>query len=288
MNSFREKRLRVTLVMAGANSVFPGTNSNTLTLENMRISAKVQSVNRLSTQVELRIFGMRPVDMDALTIAWSQAPIVLDNLVILEADSGLGYSQVFKGTIIEAQPDYNAAPDVCFCVMAMTGYYQKITPAEPTSYQAAADIDTIAAAFADQMGLNFINGGALGTLAEGAYFWGSLYDQLAQACEATKTDFYIFGDTLLITAAGQPQRDLPAVELSPQSGLVGYPMFERSGLLVSAIFDPAFLCGTPIEVRGDVPAANGRWYPYRMLHILDAFNPRGQWLTQMQCTKVIT
>jgi hypothetical protein len=287
VNSFTQKKLRVTLIMAGANSIFPGTNSNTLVLEGMRVAARVQSVARLATQADIRIFGMKAADMDALTVAWANPPVVLDHLVILEADNGAGYVQVFKGTITEAQPDYPGMPNVSFNLLAVTGYFRKINPAEPTSYPASADIDTIAAGFAGQMDLSFVNGGAFGTLSEGAYFWGTLWDQLAQACDATNTDFYVFGDTLLITAAGAPATQEPSVILTPQSGLIGYPSYERSGLIVTAIFDPAFTCGTPLEIRSAVPSATGRWYPYSLTHFLEAKMPRGQWLSQMQCLRVL-
>lgn len=289
MNSFTQKKLRVTLIMSGANSVFPGTNSNTLTLENMRMSARVQQVARLATAAEIRIYGMKAADMDALTVAWANPPVVLDHLVILEADNGGGYVQVFKGTITEAQPDYRSAPDVAFSLLAVTGYFQKINAAEPRSFPTAADIDTIAAGIVGEMGADwtFVNGGALGTLAEGAYFWGTLWDQLAQACEATNSDFYVFGDTVLITAGGQPANAEPSVMLSPDSGLIGYPCYERAGLLVMAIFDPAFTCGTAIEIKGAIPSATGRWYPYTMTHNLESRMPRGQWATQMQCLRVL-
>lgn len=288
MKSFTQKRLRVTFIMAGADSVFPGTNDNTLILEDFAVSSRVQAVARLSTQADIRIYGMLAADMDALTIAWSQAPIVLDNIIILEADSGNGFVQVFKGTIIEAQPDYKSMPNVAFTVLASTGYFQKINPAPPRSFPGASDIDTIAAGIVADMGQNFafVNGGADGTLAEGAYFWGTLWDQLAQACAACNTDFYVFGDTVLILPAGQPIQDQPAVVLTPETGLIGYPMFDRSGLLVSAIFDPALTCGTPIEIGGDIPAANGRWYPYSLAYFLDARVPRGQWMAQLMCNKV--
>jgi hypothetical protein len=288
MNSFTQKKLRVTLIMAGANSVFPGTNSNTLVMENLRVAARVQGVARLATQADIRIYGMKAVDMDALTVAWANPPVVLDHLVILEADNGGGFRQVFKGTIVEAQPDYQSMPDVSFSLLAVTGYSRKINPAEPTSYPAAADIDTIAAGFATQMDFSFVNGGAFGVLSKGAYFWGTLWDQLTQACEATNTDFYVFGDTLLITAAGEPATvEDPTVILTPQSGLIGYPSYERSGLSVSAIFDPAFTCGTPLEIHSATPSATGRWYPYSLTHILEAKAPRGQWLSQMQCLRVL-
>lgn len=287
MTSFTQKRLRVTLVMAGANSVFPGTNSNTLVLENMRVSAKVQAVARLATQADIRIHGLKAADMNALTVAWANPPVVLDHLVILEADNGDGYVQVFKGTITEAQPNYKGAPDVSFDLLAVTGYFHKINPAEPRSYPAAADIDTIVGGLAADMGFAYENGGAFGTLNEGAYFWGTLWDQLAQACQATNTDFYVFGDTILITEAGKPSKEQPAVLLNKDTGLIGYPCYERSGLLVAAIFDPAFLCGTPLEIQSAVPSATGRWYPYSLLHVLESRTPRGQWLSQMQCLRVL-
>src|SRR5262245_27014284 len=53
--SFTVKQLRVTLILTGSNAVFPGTNSNTLVLEGLRMSAQVQSVARLATQCDIRI-----------------------------------------------------------------------------------------------------------------------------------------------------------------------------------------------------------------------------------------
>lgn len=287
MTSFTHKKLRVTLIMSGANSVFPGTNSNTLILEKMRVSTRVQGVVRLATQADIRIYGMKAADMDALTVAWANPPVVLDHLVILEADNGGGFVQVFKGTITEAQPDYSSAPDVSFNILAVTGYFQKINPSDPLSYPAASDIQSIVAQLAQEMGFTLVDGGATGVLSEGAYFWGSHWDQLAQACEATNTDFYVFGDTILITQAGLPAENQPSVALTPQSGLIGYPSYERSGLIVTAIFDPAFTCGTPLDISGNVPSATGRWYPYSLTHFLESEMPRGQWMSQMQCLRVL-
>lgn len=291
MTSFTAKRLRVTMILAGANAVFPGTNSNTLTLENMRIRAKVQAVARLSTQAEVAIFGMKQADMNALTVAWANPPVVLDHIVIIEANNtGLndGWVQIFKGTIIEAQPDYRAAPDVSFSLLAVTGYFQKINPAAPTSYPETVDIGVAASDIIDRMGApwTYVDGGATGVLSN-PYFWGTLWDQLAQACAAANADFYVQGDEILIVPGGQPRQSAPSVILTPESGLIGYPMFERSGLNVTALFDPAFLCGTPLDIQSAVPNASGRWYPYSIYHVLEARTPRGQWVSQLQCLRVL-
>jgi hypothetical protein len=287
MNSFTQKKLRVTLVMGGTNSVFPGTNSNTLVLENMRMSARVQQATRLATNADVRIYGMKSADMNAMSVIWAKPPVVLDHYVIVEADDGKGYVQVFKGTITEAQPDYQSAPDVCFVIVAVTGYTQKISAAEPTSYPADTDVKIVVKNIVERMGFIFVDGGAQATFAKGAYFWGSLWDQLAQACDWAHADFYVQNNTVMITKKGLPGKDRTAVVLSPDSGLIGYPQYERSGLHVLALYNSAFTCGVPIEVLGAVPAANGRWYPYAMTHILESRTPRGQWLTQLQCLQVL-
>lgn len=291
MTSFTEKRLRAKLILAGANQVFPGTNSNVLELTNMRMSARVEAVARLSTQCELRIFGMLQADMNALTVAWANPPVVLDHVLILEANNtgrGDGWVQVFKGTMIEAQPDYRSAPDVSFNVTAVTGYFQKINPATPTSYPEQVDIGVAASDIVERMGAPwvYVDGGADGVLTN-PYFWGTLWDQLAQACGAANADFYVQGDEVLVVPAGQPRSSAPAVILSPDSGLVGYPMFERAGLNVTALFDPAFLCGTALDIKSSVPNASGRWYPYHLSHNLESRVPNGTWLSQLQCLRVL-
>lgn len=309
MTSFTAKRLRVTLILAGSgtslgnasldslnssgsNAVFPGTNSNTLVLDNMRVSASVQAVARLSTQADIRIYGMKQADMNAVSVAWANPPFVFDHVVILEANNtgrDDGWVQVFKGTIIEAQPDYRAMPDVSFNLLAVTGYFQKINAAEPTSYPETVDIGVAAADIIERMGApwTYVDGGATGVLSN-PYFWGTLWDQLGQACAAANADFYVQGDEILITPAGRARQLEPTIVLSPTTGLVGYPMFERSGLSVTALFDPAFVCGTPLEIISATPPnVAGRWYPYSLTHSLEARVPRGRWFSQLQCLRVL-
>lgn len=291
--SFTAKQLRVTLILAGANTVFPGTNSNTLIVDRLRVSAQIQAVARLATQCELRIFGMRQQDMSALTVVWANPPIVLDHIVIVEANNtgrDDGWVQVFKGTIVEAQPDYRSQPDVSFSILAVTGYFVKVNPVPPTSYPEQADIGAIASDIVGRMGppwtLTVVDA-ANDVVLSNSYFSGTLWDQLAQACQAANCDFYVQGDEILITPNGLPRDSIPSVVLSPESGLVGYPMFERSGLNVSAEFDPAFQCGSALDIQSSVPNATGRWFPYSMFHELESEMPGGRWFTTMQCLRVL-
>jgi len=292
MNSFTEKRLRVTLIMAAPGAVFPGTNSNTLIIENLRIRASVQAVARLATQAEVAIHGMRVADMNAFSVLWSQPPVVLNNIMILESNStgkADGWVQVFKGTIKEAQPDYQSMPDVAFTLLAVTGYHLKINPVEPISYTDEVDISTVVQDMVAIMGDPWtlvIGDGVEGTLSS-PHFNGTLWDQLAEACAAVKCDFYVQGDQILVTRYQQPRNTQPAVVLAAYSGLVGYPMYEQAGLSVTALYDPAFLCGFALDIVSVVPNATGRWFPYALTHRLESRVPNGAWLTSMKCTRVL-
>lgn len=286
MSSFTEKKLRATIVLADDSStVFTATGDNTLVIDQLRMSASVTSNARQATQMSLNIWGMLEADMNALTAAWLDPESIRDNLITLEADSGDGYRLVFTGTILEAQPDFRRVPDVPFTILAMIGYYQSINITPPLSFQGAVDIDVLGRYFADQLGMSYVNVGAKAVLND-PYFPSTVFDQLRSACAAAKVDFYFQGRTLVFAPLLQAQTDQPAVVLTPQTGLVGYPMYTRQGLVVTAIYDAAFQCASMIEIQdSQVKGANGRWFPFSMELSLNAYVPNGVWLAVMQCNK---
>lgn len=307
-NSFTVKQLRARFVLDDAGLVFPGTNSNTLIVSGLRMSAQVQASALQQSQMSLRVWGMKRSDMDAITVAWANPPVILNHRVILEANGGDGWSKVFGGTIIEAQPEYRGAPDTFMSLLASVGYFQKIQPVAPAAYTETTDIGLVAGELADKMGFTFVNGGANAVLQGPIYLYGTLLDQLDQACRMASCDYYLTGSastptggarpvgivapddaqgTLTITPRGRPIEGAQvAALLSESTGLVGYPVYSRKGLEVEAFWQPAFGCGVPVEIRSIVPAASGMWYPYSMTHLLDAnMLTGGKWFTQMSCNR---
>jgi hypothetical protein len=286
-NSFTKKRLRVTLILAdSANISFTSTGDNTLILTDNRISARVQSNARQATQMNLKIWGMTLADMDAMTAAWIDPNAIRNNIVILEADGGDGFRPVFTGTILEAQPDFRSAPDVPFQILATIRYFQQIQVVEPLSYKGDVDIAVLGRYLAQQLGMNYDQSPNVKATLTDPYFPGSLWTQLNNVCKAARVDYYFQGDKLVFAPISEAFDTKPAVVLSPDTGLLGYPVYTRRGLNVMAIFDPAFLCGTAIEIRDSlVKGANGRWYPYSIDHALEAELPNGKWISSLQCLR---
>jgi len=280
-----QKQLRITLTTSGG-AVFPGTNSSTLILTGLRMNTVTEQIARLATTADIRIYGMDPADMNALTILFFKTA-VLDQTVLLEANDGSGWTQVFAGTMIEAQPDYSGAPDVFFHIQATFGYFSQVESVKPTGFTGSADVVQIIGVIAGNMGLTVENNGVSGQLSN-PYFPGTYFDQLKSVCQAANVDFYIDGTVLAITPANQPRQNPQPVIIGQQSGLIGYPVFQRFGITVSCIWNPGITGGSPITVQSDLPGANGNWTPLSIRHTLDSMVPGGQWKSELQCFPVPT
>ena len=292
-SSFTAKQLRATITLATPNAMFPGTNSNTLVLTGLRMMAIITAVARSAVTADIKIFGMLQADMNALTVIWFNPPVVQNNTILLEANVGNGWVQVFSGTLFEAQADYTAQPNVFFRFQANQSFATQITAVPPASYTGAASVATIVQALATQMGLAFENNGVTATL-HNPYFPGTAFDQLQRVCWASDTDFYIVGapagssaqGTLAICPSGLGRNSVAATVLSPTSGLVGYPAIGYSGLTVQCLYNPNIIGGGQIQIQGSqIPAANGLWNPLSFTHTLDAVNPGGAWMTTLTCIK---
>ncbi len=131
-----------------------------------------------------------------------------------------------------------------------------------------------------------VNAGANGVL-QSPYQPGTRWEQLTAACAAANADWYALGKQIILTAFGKPRTDQPSAILAKGTGLIGYPSFERAGLLVQCLFDPAILCGTPVDIRNSpVPGANGLWFPQAVDHLLESNMPDGRWQSLLYCLPV--
>ena len=288
MSSFVSRILRATLILPTGN--FPGTNSNTLVLENFRMSARLTGAGNFTNSCTLHIWGMRQPDMNAVTVLFGQDgnPININAraLLVLDANDGNGFLQVFEGQFFEAQPDYRNLPEVSLTINAMTGMGQQYLAAHPTSIDGAASVPGLAQTLATQMGFAFEDNGVTGTISS-PYYGGTLMDQFRQLAQDANFDFYFDAKAaLIICPKNEPRRNKSAVVLSPASGLVGYVTLNRFGIEFDCLWSAAIETGSPVEIRdSDVPGTNGLWFPYKFTHELESVKPAGRWFSHLECMR---
>lgn len=300
--SFQSRRLRLTLTLPRA--VFRGTGSNTLTLTDLRMAARLEGSGNLTNSLNIDVFGMAQADMNSVTTLFGQSTdksaVVTNAIVKLEALNGTAWVTLFTGGVIEAYPNYASMPDVSMSIMAQTGFGAQITPSIPTSFRGSITYSALAAQLAGSLGFAFENNGVTGA-AISPYLPGSLIFQLRALADQGKFDYYLTAQggvtsggaaaetTLVICPRGQGRVGKLTALLTPQSGLVGYPQPQKFGLAVTALFSPLFELGAPLLIQGStIPLAEGTWFPYHYEHTLDSLKPNGQWFTRMDCLRYDT
>jgi Baseplate hub gp41 len=288
-SSFTSKQLRASLVLPQGH--FPGTNNNTLVLTGLRMSAQLDAAGNWTNSCDLRIYGMRQADMNAVTVLFGQGGQVVNinatAILILESNDGSGWLQVFEGQFIEGGPDYSSLPDVCLHVTAMTGQGQQWLTGNPISYRGTIDAAVIAQQLAAIMNYKLENNGFSFTL-HGPYLAGTPMDQFRKLAEMAGFDYY-FGPsgTISICKKNSPRVGRPTIPMNPQTGLVGFPTLTRFGIELTVLFTPAVQLASPVQVSGSqVPGCDGKWYPYQMTHDLESITPNGHWFSRLKCASV--
>lgn len=282
MTSFTIKDLRFTFTLAN-NAVFATSNSNVLTVNGLRARAVIKGSGLPAfPEAELTIYGLKQSDMNALTSLQFQPLAMQRNSVLVEADSGQGFSSVFAGQIITGGPDYKGIPAVPMKIQGRMLGFESLNPATPTGYTGVTSVANIVGTIATKIGFVLENNGVTATLAN-PYFSGTLVDQLRAVKQAAGIQMFTEGNVLAICPPGVP-RSQPSFTLTPQSGLVGYPEldFQRGYVRAKALFNPAFRFGGPVAIQGSsVPLANGSWVIGTITHTLDSLTPGGQWFSDM-------
>lgn len=275
-----KRHIRVSFTL-GAGSFGDG-KGDTFTVEGLRTSATIVRAGAIMAECNLRIMGM-PLDiMNKLTILGSPLIDGRNNTITVEAGtSTTGLAVVFQGIIQEAWIDARNMPQVGFIVMARTGLIAALKPVPPTSYKGSIEIALAMSGIAGQLGLQFENGGVAGVIAD-PYLHGCLADQARDLAQAAHCNFVIDHDVLAIWPLdGVRKGAIPVI--SPDTGMVGYPLRTQTGFSVQSLFNPSINFGGAIQVESDITQANGAWAVYSLTHDLEAETPGGKWFTLIDC-----
>jgi hypothetical protein len=295
MSTFTVKQLRFTFTL-GTNARFQG-NNNTLQITGLRATADVVYPGPPSyPTADIRIYGMKMTDMQALTGLTFQTLTFQRNSVLVETNDGVadptyqnGWVSVFAGQLITVVPDFSQMPDVALQITAQTLGYDLLNPATPTSFPPGVTFEQTIRTIALKMSQDFANEGVTGAFPGATYWSGTPADQLRQACK--KAGIVYYTDSLGLISIGLPGavRNLPSFTLTKQSGLIGNPTLNSVNLIgVDALFNPAFRPGAPLTIQDSLQtSANGNWKIYDLKHALSSLMPEGPWFTRMTAMSII-
>jgi hypothetical protein len=258
-------------------------NGNVLTLSGHRvICTAVCSGGVGMGQLQLRIFGMTPEEMNDLSTTGLLPGMYQNNVVQVFAgdDNGTPLNQVYSGTITAAYADMMNAPEVSFVIVGMAGVTENLLVVQDSSYPGSVDAADIIKNLTGQMGLTFDNSGNASQILRDQTLIGTARQQAYDCARNAGFEILIWNGTLSIWKKNG-KRIAPVPTLGADNGMVGYPSYSGVGLVVTALYSPDFVFGAEVEIKSDLKIANGIWQTKTMTHEISANLPNGPWFTQL-------
>jgi hypothetical protein len=134
---------------------------------------------------------------------------------------------------------------------------------------------------ATQMGLTFENNGVDVAL-RGRYFFGSAWEQASALAAAAGILWGIDRGTLFITTPGSPRPSAPVL-VSPENGMVGYPQFNQTQVLVTTLFNPVIQFQGGVTIQSSLQPACGAWIVGAIEYDLESITQGGSWFQRLTC-----
>lgn len=280
--SFVRRRIEAQITLGKGK--FGETKGDTIKLSGLRTSVHMQSYGRDAMgQLQMRAYGL-PLDvMNRLTTIGPIATQIRgqNRLVVAAGDEDSALATIFDGTIDSAWTEMSGAPDAAFNISGFAGLASALKPVPASSFQGAADCADIMAGFAKDMGLTFENNGVSVQLSN-PYFPGTKLEQVRLCAKAGRFNYAIERGVLAIWKSNG-YREIPMPFISSRTGMVGYPTFTGSGLLVKTRFAPTAKQGGRVQVESTLTPASGVWTIFNVAHDLESEMPGGQWFTSIEC-----
>ena len=281
----KDLKFRITL----AQTTF-ANGSNQVTFNGFRATVDVTMAGwHTNGSAVMRIWGLSQSLMNAVTtLTWAPLSINEKNIVEVWAVDGGVETLVFKGDIVNAWGDYSGMPDVCLFIQTSTCYNLQVQPALPTSYNDAISVEVVLRQLADKMGLILEVTPTISKMTiDRPYLQGSLIDQLRQLINATDLRYSLTADILsAYTKDEYRSGGTFAPVINPDTGLMGYPIFDNNGVNFKCYYNPAIANGGAIKVESSVTRASGTFAVTAIDYHLSSLMPGGPWFMEVICTNV--
>ncbi|QIA76188.1 baseplate hub protein [Rodentibacter caecimuris] len=284
--SFKQRKLRVTLLLGSPEQKFDNNGNNTVIIENMRVSAQLfVGGGNMAPTAQIVIYGLSQSIMDRVArVKWYTDAAKL-NFVRLEALNNEVYSILFEGMISFATPNFAGAPNVSLTIKATTAAQHQILPVPPISKMGDVDVATLISQICQKMGMEFENND-VNVKISNPYLCETSLEQVKKICLAADIDLAIEANKVAIKNKGQG-RKIKVPVISPTTGLIGYPMLDLSGIKFQCLFDPEIKFHGICEIRDSViTPANGQWVIYGLNHYLESETPNGKWFCQVSASRI--
>ncbi|MGT2519531.1 baseplate hub protein [Salmonella enterica] len=262
---------------------FDNGKGNILTIQGAKCFATVTVYGGTAgTQITLYVWGLSPAHMADLSYrgVWRPAQSTANKMRV-KADGRL----IFEGDITDAYADYNQAPDIPLILTGQVSFNLRNQTAADFSAKGDAPVADIIRALASSAGLKFENQGVSRSLSN-PHFSGNIVQQMLDAASAADISIDL-GDVEKVTIWPKGKAlDIPPLYISPDHGLIGYPVYTMTGLSATTIFCPDLFIGRRVHLESSLPNVTGDYQLTGVIHTITSRTVGGPWSSNCTMTRL--
>ena len=277
--SFEDRDVEITFIL---NKDTFDNGDNQLVVSGLRCQITIENAGGYTgSMATLEVWGMSESDMNHINTFGQIWQKITNREVIVRAGNASKntMSQVFAGTIADANIEYMDAPNVSLYVIAQTGYGNQLMPAAPNSAPGSTDVAQRISTLAQSIGFKVVNHGVTSYLTD-HYSYGSAIEQIRDIARAAQIDIAIANNQVDIWPTQNGDTNEEAIILSPETGLVGYPSCTNNGVRGKAEFNPDITRLRQLNITGSVKQGSGTFFVQNVTHQLSCQLPNGPWFTE--------
>ncbi|EHT6564170.1 hypothetical protein NI295_001697 [Salmonella enterica] len=262
---------------------FDNGKGNILTIPGAKCFATVTVYGGTAgTQITLYVWGLSPAHMADLSYrgVWRPAQSTANKMRV-KADGRL----IFEGDITDAYADYNQAPDIPLILTGQVSFNLRNQTAADFSAKGDVPVADIIRALASSAGLKFENQGVSRSLSN-PHFSGNIVQQMLDAASAADINIDL-GDVEKVTIWPKDKAlDIPPLYISPDHGLIGYPVYTMTGLSATTIFCPDLFIGRRVHLESSLPNVTGDYQLTGVIHTITSRTVGGPWSSNCTMTRL--
>lgn len=273
--TYTQKDIAVTVAMDGQEAI---------TFKDFAVSVSIdKSGCPAYPKASVVLKGLSLNTMERLThLGFKSFSLKRNKINISAGQKGKTLSVVFKGEIVNAWADFNAAPSPTFKIEANCGLFPALIPQSPISVTGDQTVAGLIGQISNEIGYVLENNDVTASV-RNCIINGDPVTKMRRLADAVGANL-LFDDEKVVlipkTASRKTQGTLPLINSS--NGMIGYPTFSSNGISVSCFFRPELRIGANFKLESIVPRASGTWKIVSLKHELSANDPSGgAWKTSI-------
>ncbi|WP_284554232.1 hypothetical protein [Lelliottia sp. T2.26D-8] len=273
MNLYSNRSIRFEFV--NETSSFDKSGNNTISINEARATVSFQSSGNLfGTQVTASIFGLGIEMLSALSA--KAMGFFGSDTDRISMKIFVGETALFVGYMTSSIANMNSIPNSALMITATANADLQNKVASPFSFNGATPVPDILNAICNAAGYKALITGLDGLVVTNPHYEGDIFSQLTALCNDVNVAMSVTPPSISFWPQDSKRDDVKPF-ISPEYGLIGYPIFSNGGLMFQTQFSTLLTTGRDVQIETSLPHASGVYKLTSVSHELSSWVADGPW-----------